>query len=131
MKKHRLHFWDGIYYLIPVDNLRDWNSFRATNSFDFIAQYEMLISDLVNLDLYLPDGIEGITTIFDIEAIKKEQKQVMQILTETQNELSGYELRKQLVLALIASNPAMSVTDTLTCIDKFIKYIQHGNGKTT
>lgn len=127
MRKYKFLCWDGTIYLLPIDLLHVWQECIDTFNFKAVEKYSLSISMLYSLEPYFPDKRETIDTLFDLDALKREQEQVMKLLTDTQNTLTGQALREKLVLASIQYAPHMQ----LNHLDTLIKYIINGITETT
>lgn len=127
MRKYKFLCWDGAMYLLPIDLLHVWQECTDILNFKAVEKYQLSISTLYSLEPYFPDKRETVDSLFNFDVLKKEQEQVMKLLTDTQNALTGQALREKLVLASIQYAPHMQ----LNHLDTLIKYIINGITETT
>lgn len=129
MKKYRLLYFEGWYFL-PEEFIQAWSICDSKE--DIYEAFRITLSEMSNTVFYIPGEQETIDSLFDLDKIKAEHKQVMDVLTEAQDKISGYSLRKWLAEHLIARMEEYQNVRTLIEDAKTLyKFITDDNAQTT
>lgn len=127
MKKYRLLYHDGWYFL-PQEFIQAWS--QCDSKADVYEAFRISLPEISNQVFYVPGEHETVDSLFNLDALKKEQEQVMKLLTDTKYVLYTQNLREKIIIHLIQYSPDV-VQSTIECADKLIKYIINGNSETT